>query len=398
MKKILAIFLFGLSIVSGFEAQDVTDEAPPAAEATEEVAPAEPEAAAGDTESKTENNEDDEDREKRPKYEKKAPKEYDISTLGWGATDQEIYNDYGIILNYVDDFMDEILENDILSLFYLFDSSKLANPKDMTTMMHRSVITPIFKELKGLAKFYVFDCQFPKIKNKKGTKVEKDFRNCESDTAPPALTLFKSPEIRKNPYTGEAMKKSQIPFPSGNIDQGILKRWISSNMPDFTHKITSKYEYDTLIKSSNDLDVNKVILFTKKDKVPPTFKALSAEFRDRIRFNIVHINDKKASEELKTIQESYEVTSLPSIVVEQSYNAQEDQVMELVNTVKYDTVSNNLGDLVNLLRKYARKIQKEESEESEASKLNQEEAEYAKKSDLRGKDAEDYVAVNATNF
>lgn len=87
MKKILAIFLFGLSIVSGFEAQDVTDDAPPAAEATEEVAAAESEAAPGDAESKNENNEDDEEREKRPKYEKKAPKEYDVETLGWGATD-----------------------------------------------------------------------------------------------------------------------------------------------------------------------------------------------------------------------------------------------------------------------------------------------------------------------
>lgn len=120
------------------------------------------------------------------------------------------------------------------------------------------------------------------------------------------------------------MKKSQIPFPQGNIDQGILKRWISTNMPDFTHKITSKYEYDTLIKAENDLDINKVILFTKKDKVPPTFKALSAEFRDKIRFNIIQINDKKVSEDLKAIKESYGVTSFPSIVVEQSYNAQED--------------------------------------------------------------------------
>jgi len=57
MKKILAIFLFGLSIVSGFEAQDVTNDAPPAAEVAEEVATTDPEAAA-DSESKTEKSED----------------------------------------------------------------------------------------------------------------------------------------------------------------------------------------------------------------------------------------------------------------------------------------------------------------------------------------------------
>jgi hypothetical protein len=157
MKKILAILLFGLSIVSGFEAQDVTNDAPPAAEVAEEVSKTDPEAAV-DSESKKEKSEDEEAPEKRPKYDKKEKKDYDIEVLGWGATDQEIYNDYGVILNYVDDFMDEILENDILSLFYLFDSAKLENPKDMTTMMHRSVLTPVFKELKGLAKFYVFDC------------------------------------------------------------------------------------------------------------------------------------------------------------------------------------------------------------------------------------------------
>ena len=143
MKKILVIFLFGLSIVSGFEAQDVTDEVPPAAELTEEVANADSgETTTSSTEStessdKAASQEDDEEREKKPKYDKKEKKEYDIETLGWGSTDQEVYTNYGVILNYVDDFMAEIVENDILSLFYLFDSAKLSNPKDMTTMMHR---------------------------------------------------------------------------------------------------------------------------------------------------------------------------------------------------------------------------------------------------------------------
>ena len=45
---------------------------------------------------------DDEEREKRPKYEKRPSVEYDVEKLGWGANDQEIYNDYGVILNYVD--------------------------------------------------------------------------------------------------------------------------------------------------------------------------------------------------------------------------------------------------------------------------------------------------------
>jgi len=66
MKKILAIVLFGLSIVSGFEAQDVTDEVPPAATeetaATEEVAPTDPDMPAADTEESKE-----EEKEEEPK-------------------------------------------------------------------------------------------------------------------------------------------------------------------------------------------------------------------------------------------------------------------------------------------------------------------------------------------
>jgi hypothetical protein len=73
--------------------------------------------------------------------------------------------------------------------------------------------------------------------------------------------------------------------------------------------------------------------------------------------------------------------------------------MDLVNVVKHDTVSNQLKDLVSMLRKYARKIQKEETEESDAAKEDQREKEVAKKDDPRGKDAIDApLVINATNF
>jgi hypothetical protein len=87
-------------------------------------------------------------------------------------------------------------------------------------------------------------------------------------------------------------------------------------MPDFTHMISSKFDYDTLIKNPKDLDINKVILFSKKAKVTPVFKALSAEFRDKIRFNLIHIDEKKQKDDITKIQESYDVTKLPAIVIE----------------------------------------------------------------------------------
>lgn len=48
---------------------------------------------------------------------------YDMSVAGWGRNDRELLNDYGVILNYVDGFLQEIIDNDALSVFYVFDSS-----------------------------------------------------------------------------------------------------------------------------------------------------------------------------------------------------------------------------------------------------------------------------------
>jgi hypothetical protein len=39
---------------------------------------------------------------------------------------------------------------------------------------------------------------------------------------------------------------------------------------------------------SQEADINRVILFSKKAKTPPIFKVLSAVFRDRFRFGFVN--------------------------------------------------------------------------------------------------------------
>jgi len=46
------------------------------------------------------------------------------------------------------------------------------------------------------------------------------------------------------------------------------------------------------VKNENDKDVNKVLLFTKKDKLTPAFMSAIGAFRDRLRFYIVTITEK----------------------------------------------------------------------------------------------------------
>lgn len=104
--------------------------------------------------------------------------------------------------------------------------------------------------------------------------------------------MIRQPEMRVNPYTGKPMGMEQSTFPQGAIDQKIYKNWVKKFMPDFSHKVQKSSEFKTLISEN---DINKVILFTKKDKPSPPFLAISAAFRDKLRFIVVPIPDKDAS-------------------------------------------------------------------------------------------------------
>ena len=74
--------------------------------------------------------------------------------------------------------------------------------------------------------------------------------------------------------------------------------------------------YNLVVKNEADEDMNKVLLFTKKDKVAPIFKSLTAMYRDRLRFVIVPILDKDPSEDNIKLQKKYGVESMPMVVVE----------------------------------------------------------------------------------
>ena len=142
-------------------------------------------------------------------------------------------------------------------------------------------------------------------------------------------------------------------------------------MTDFTHTIGTKSEYTTLIKNENDLDVNKVLLFTKKDTVAPVFKALSAEFRDRLRFNVVPVPDTKASKSSLELKESYEVEEVPQLIVEQTYDPTTGELLTEPALHRYKSTSFKFRELKMFLQEYARSDQKEELQETMEQKEEQ---------------------------
>jgi len=64
-----------------------------------------------------------------------------------------------------------------------------------------------------------------------------------------------------------------------------LKSYILNNLPDFSVKIDSIKKLEEF--RGGDKDINRVILFSKKAKTPPIFKALTSLYRDRVRFGFV---------------------------------------------------------------------------------------------------------------
>lgn len=60
----------------------------------------------------------------------------------------------------------------------------------------------------------------------------------------PSLVMIRQPELKKNPYTGEPMLHEQQAFPQGAIDVSKFKTWIKKFLPDYSHKITDKSQFD----------------------------------------------------------------------------------------------------------------------------------------------------------
>mmetsp|Transcript_3358 Transcript_3358/g.5611 ORF Transcript_3358/g.5611 Transcript_3358/m.5611 type:complete len:136 (-) Transcript_3358:1630-2037(-) len=132
---------------------------------------------------------------------------------------------------------------------------------------------------------------------------------------------MRQPEVKKNPYTGEPMKMEAVGFPNGSVDKKGFRKWLVDFMPNFTLKIQSKRDYELLVRNPLEKDINKVLLFTKKEKVTPVFRALVSHFRDQLRFFVVPLPEKNPSKDNEQLKEHYKVEKLPALVVDQTFDA-----------------------------------------------------------------------------
>jgi hypothetical protein len=189
---------------------------------------------------------------------------------------------------------------DKLTYLYVFDSDHINKEDSIVAPVHNNIVLPVLKEIVGLINAQVYDCAHPYIRD--GIDWETyhgPFFACnfEHNTQhAPSMTLYRQPELKKNPYTGDTMQPEAKQFPNSQINPGIFKKWIKDFIPDYSIKITSRKQFDTFVNSESDKDINKVLLFTKKDKLTPAFMSAIAEVRDRVRFYVITIaeNDPNA--------------------------------------------------------------------------------------------------------
>lgn len=89
-------------------------------------------------------------------------------------------------------------------------------------------------------------------------------------------------------------------------------------MPDYSVKITSKSDYDRLVNDPNDIDINKVILFSKKEQVSPVFKAIVAEFKNRLRFFYIYVPENISNKDIINLQFENNAQELPHLIIIES--------------------------------------------------------------------------------
>jgi len=81
------------------------------------------------------------------------------------------------------------------------------------------------------------------------------------------------------------MPTQQVHYSSRQATDPDIKRWITDNVPDYSQRLSTKADVEQFAEESG---IQKVYLFSAKQKVPPIYKALTSEFRNRLRFAFVN--------------------------------------------------------------------------------------------------------------
>ena len=112
-----------------------------------------------------------------------------------------------------------------------------------------------------------------------------------------------------NPYTGKPMPTETIAFQGAEVNDQILKDWITNHIPDFSQRLSQMKDAEEF---GAEEGISKVYLFSAKQKVPPIYKALTTNFQNRLRFAFV-----QAESDIRVeISEKFGIEKWPTLLIE----------------------------------------------------------------------------------
>lgn len=132
------------------------------------------------------------------------------------------------------------------------DSSQLSEKGSIISSIHNSIVMPVLKDMNGMVDVRLFDCAHPRVQEM-GKDIDKSaLQACDinrNQGRAPSMTLFRNPETKKNPYTGEPMQIEAKQFPNAQISSAIFRNWLKDFLPDYSIKINSKREFEQFAKN-----------------------------------------------------------------------------------------------------------------------------------------------------
>ena len=99
--------------------------------------------------------------------------------------------------------------------------------------------------------------------------------------------------------------------PVSNPTKEDVKKWITKNLANNAETLTTKEEFDSFVEES---DINKILLISKRSKVPPIYRVLSSTLFKKMRVGFTTHDS--------PIAEQFGKSDFPAVVVFDTYDTE----------------------------------------------------------------------------
>lgn len=230
-----------------------------------------------------------------------------------------------------------------------------------------AVVTEFSQKMEKIVKTYAIQCD-----GEFSEELARVAPVClpENADAMPGIVFYEPAKIPINPYTKQPMQGTPHQY-QGAASSKSLEAFAAGFIPFWGKRIASLAELEGLL--ADKTIPNKVLLFTTKKEAPLVSRGLSAEFRDRLEFIEVHVDQEE-------VLKKYGVETLPAIIVDQvDQNKQEVFEGQL-----------KINEIAKWLEQFALK---EKARKEEASKTKENKEEKKKDSVILSITPENYKSI-----